>query len=139
MQALEYTKNVSKQIQRLLAVGFVAFVANLVWEFGHASLYTHYQGGEITHFILTRAALFDAIIIMLFAYPFLIFAAFKKRIWIMVLILLLFAVGLEMWALGTSRWEYTDLMLIVPFIQTGLSPTIQLALTGWGTYLLVSR
>lgn len=44
-----------------------AFVLNAVWENMHAPLYVHYQGGSITEWILLRAALWDAIIIVALA------------------------------------------------------------------------
>jgi len=47
------------------------------------------------------------------------------------------AIAMEIWALNTGRWVYSSLMPIIPIIKTGLSPTIQLALTGLIAYKAV--
>ncbi len=39
-----------------------------------------------------------------------------------------FAVAVEMHALATGRWSYSELMPIVPFVGVGLLPVVQLAL-----------
>ena len=38
------------------------------------------------------------------------------------------AIGIELHALRTGRWMYSDLMPVVPLIGTGLSPLVQLIL-----------
>jgi hypothetical protein len=86
----------------------------------------HYKGEVITSLILLRAALFDATFITLVSIPFL-----KKQRWVFVVLAILFAIGLEIFALKTGRWEYKDVMPIIPIIKTGLTPTIQLGLLGY--------
>ena len=116
-----------------LLIFFLAFAANLAWEFAHASLYIHYQGQEITSLMLIRAVLFDATFITLLAFPMLAISYLRARLWIAFVIGVLFAIGLEGFALSTGRWSYNDLMPIIPIINTGLTPTIQLGLIAWGT------
>ena len=109
-----------------------AFFINIVWEEFHSLLYVHYKGGEITHFILLRASLADGFfIVALFALAF-----FLKRTWLFPIFAVCLAVSIEWWALGTLRWAYSEAMPIIPFLQTGLTPTIQLALTGTCTYVM---
>lgn len=115
----------------LAAVFFVGFLLNLLWENLHAPLYVHYQGGAITEYVLFRAAFFDAFIISLFA-AILFFVPWPRaRPWLMLAVGVFFAVMLEVWALKTGRWEYTVFMPLVPFLEVGLSPTLQLGATGW--------
>ncbi len=109
-----------------LYIFIVAFALNFLWENAHSVLYVHYQGGPITEYILFRAALFDAAIITLCAYLFLTIPMLKNKLWIMILMLVFFAAGLELWALEGGRWAYAESMPIIPFINTGLTPTIQL-------------
>ena len=90
----------------------------------------HYQGEEITRFILFRAALFDAAFITALAAPFLSLSWLRARLWLFIIPAVFFAVGLEWWALETGRWEYTAAMPLIPFLHVGLTPAIQLALTG---------
>ena len=117
--------------RRLCIIFAVAFLLNFLWENFHAVLYTHYQGEEITRLILLRAALFDAAFITALAAPFLSLSWLRSRLWLFIIPAVLFAIGLEWWALETGRWEYTAAMPLIPFLHVGLTPTIQLALTGW--------
>jgi hypothetical protein len=44
---------------------------------------------------------------------------------------LFLGIVIEKWALYTGSWAYGALMPIVPWFNIGLTPTIQLALTGF--------
>ena len=107
----------------------VAFVLNVGWEFAHSPLYTSYQGQAITAFVLFRAALVDALIIL--ALMALAQTVAKYRALFMVIGGLVFAVGIELWAMQTGRWAYDALMPIIPWLNIGLTPLIQLAITGY--------
>lgn len=97
----------------------------------HSVLYASYMGGAITNAILFRAALFDAVVIAIFSYPFLRFERLKQKRWVLYLGLFIFAVILEKWALATGRWMYADTMPIIPFLNVGLTPAIQLGILGY--------
>lgn len=127
-------KKLPQQIKKVFSVFFIAFGLNAVWENLHSYLYVHYQGGAITEFILLRATFADAVIITLIALPFLFLPAFKKRAWLIVPMGVIVAVSMEWYALGTGRWAYNALMPIIPLLQTGLTPTIQLGLLGYLSY-----
>ena len=118
-------------IEKLITVLAAAFLLNWAWESLHSFLYVHYQGGAITQLVLLRAALFDAIVITLLYFAFLKWEFLQKRIWLTLPIGFIFAIVLEWWALGTSRWTYNELMPIIPIIGTGLTPTIQLGLISY--------
>src|SRR3989338_8107847 len=96
-------------LKKIVVVFVFAFLLNFIWEHLHSVFYVSYKGGEITNFILLKAALFDATVIAL----------------------IIFAILLEKWALGTGRWVYTDAMPIIPFLRVGLTPVIQLGLLGY--------
>ncbi len=124
-------------LKKIIYIYSLAFVLNWVWENLHSPLYLHYQGGSINSFILFRAALVDAAIILAF-----IFIAQKVKLnkpLFLVLGWLVVAVIIEIWALQNGRWAYSLLMPIVPVIKTGLTPTIQLAVTGYITNKFFSR
>lgn len=89
-------------------------------------MYLNYQGGIITHFILIRASLADAIFISV------LFSLTKviKKIWLFPVLAILLAFLIEWWALDTGRWAYNSLMPVVPILRVGLSPLIQLVVTG---------
>jgi hypothetical protein len=123
----------------LIMVFVLAFVSNIAWEFAHSTLYVHYKGEEINNFILLRAALFDAALITLLAVPMLLVPFLRARLWIAFIVGILFAIGLEWFALSTGRWAYNDLMPVIPLINVGLTPTTQLGLIAWGIYVFLFR
>jgi hypothetical protein len=120
------------QLLKLGAVFFLGLVANLVWENWHAQFYQHYQNQPITQLILIKAAIFDAVFIFILALIFGLLPAGNKKYWLGLLIGIIFSIILEKHALATGRWAYNDLMPIIPLLNTGLTPTIQLGLLSYG-------
>lgn len=110
------------EIRKIVFVFALSFALNFVWEYLHSALYLLYQHGPITLPILLRATLFDAIVITV------LYVAFSSRakIWLPVVIALFFAIILELFALHTGRWEYNNLMPIIPLLNVGLTPVLQL-------------
>ena len=118
-------------IKKLPTIFLTAFVLNLVWENLHSYLYIHYKAGKITQFILLRATLFDAVFITLLAVLFIKFAYFRDRRWYALPIGIFIAILIEISALKTGRWAYNEFMPIVPLINTGLTPTVQLGVLSY--------
>ena len=125
-------------IRQLVYIFIIAFILNVVWEHFHSVLYVHYKGELITEYILFRAALFDATLITILSYPFLRLRVLKNKLWLLVVLLVVFAIGLESWALLVNRWMYTPMMPIIPILNVGLTPTIQLGLLSY-TAMRISR
>jgi len=121
-------------MKRLTTIFIFAFVTNVVWENLHSFLYIGYKGGSITEFILLRASFWDAIIISLMLLPFLYFKSLRNKTWMIFIIGFIIAIAIEWYAFGTGRWAYTSFMPIIPFIKTGLTPTVQLGILGYLTY-----
>ncbi|OGZ78779.1 MAG: hypothetical protein A2358_00640 [Candidatus Staskawiczbacteria bacterium RIFOXYB1_FULL_37_44] len=116
-------------MRKLFRVFALGFVVSWLWESLHSMLYSNYMGLPISGFILFRAALVDAAIISI-----LIFIGRKFGKYKTLFILsagFIVAVIIEILALRTGRWEYNSLMPIIPIIKTGLTPTIQLAMTAY--------
>lgn len=128
-----YTNN----IRKLCSVFVLSFGLNLLWEQAHSVLYASYQGVPITEFVLLRAAVGDAIILTVLFLPFFYFDFFKKRTWLIIPLGILVSVIIELYALHTGRWVYTQHMPLVPFLHIGLTPTIQLGLLGYLVYLFI--
>ena len=123
------------QIIKKVAVVFAAaFVLNAVWENLHSLLYANYMRGQITEYILLRAALADAVMILILAAPFIIIPAIKKWSWMIIPFGMILAVLIELWAMQTGRWSYNEYMPIVPILSVGLTPLIQLGLLGYLSY-----
>src|SRR3989344_7777963 len=117
--------------KKLIAVFALAFALNLVWENFHSLLYIEYQKMPITELTLIKAALFDALFtaglfILFFRTSFL-----RRRLWLVFVVGVVFAVCLELFALETGRWQYNSLMPVIPLFGVGLTPTIQLGFLGY--------
>jgi len=123
-------------IRKLFYIFLLSLGLNFVWENLHSFLYTNYQGGPIGEFILLRAALGDAVLLGMLALPFFYFKFFKKRTWLIIPLGIAVAVVIELYALHTGRWAYNSHMPLIPFLDVGLTPTLQLGLLGYVTYLL---
>ena len=127
------------KIKTLGLIFILAFLLNLVWENLHSYLYIHYQGAKITEIILIRAALFDAFVISILAIGVILTPRIRGKLLFAIVLSVLFAISLERFALATDRWAYTSAMPIIPFVNTGLTPTIQLALTFIITYTVIVK
>lgn len=125
--------------KKLLTIFILAFVLNFVWEELHSYLYVHYQSGEITQFVLLRAAAFDAAFITVLGFFFLTIPFLQNRVWLSFVFGLLAAIGIEWYALETGRWEYKEIMPIIPFLQTGLTPTVQLGLLSYFILYIITK
>lgn len=135
MEPLDSERNrIGTQMKRIFLIFSIAFILNLIWENLHSLLYDNYRGGEITQFILLRATFADAVMITVVALPFLFSSFFRKQSWLIVPILLTISIVIELYALETGRWAYNSLMPIIPFLNAGLTPTIQLGLLGYASY-----
>ena len=121
-------------MKRIAIIFISAFVLNLFWENLHSFLYTNYMGGKITEFILIRASLFDAILVTIMVLPFIYLFSLKNKSWLIIVIGIVVAIFNEWYGLGTGRWAYNQFMPIIPIIKIGLTPALQLGLTGYVSY-----
>ena len=117
-------------MKRGFAVFTIAFLLNFIWENLHSVLYVHYQGGFISDAILARSAVIDAIMVTLIVVGVMHFSFFKHKAIVIALAGLIVATGLEIWALQTVRWAYSSSMPLIPLLHIGVSPAVQLAVTG---------
>jgi hypothetical protein len=123
----------------LLRIFLLSFALNFVWEHLHAPFYLSYKAQPITDFILFRATLGDAVILTVLALPFVYASFFKKMKWLIVPIGIVIAIAIEIFALHTGRWVYASSMPLVPFLNVGLTPTLQLGVLGYITYAIVLK
>ena len=115
--------------KKLTLVFILSFVLNLVWEFLSSALYSNHQGGKITSLILFEATATDAGMILMLVFIAPVFK-FNKSLFV-VLGGLVLSIIIEIWALRTGSWAYNSLMPIVPIINIGLAPAVQLSVTGY--------
>lgn len=91
-------------------------------------LYVHYRGNPIVFSTLLYAATIDGLLIMACAWCAQLFRTRQTLVFVCLSIAIAF--GIEWWALETGRWAYTDAMPLVPLLHIGVSPFVQLAITG---------
>ena len=121
-------------MKKLIIIFFSAFVLNLLWENLHSFLYLNYKGGQITEFILVRASLFDAVLITLILLPFIYLSVLKNKNWLIIVIGTIIAILNEWYGLSTGRWVYSSIMPIIPIVNVGLSPILQLGVLSYVSY-----
>ncbi|MCC7160463.1 hypothetical protein IT399_01955 [Candidatus Nomurabacteria bacterium] len=126
-------------MKKIIFIFITAFVLNAIWENLHSFLYDNYMGGKITEFILLRASLFDALLITLISLPFLYLYFLKNKSWLILVFGTVIAILNEWYGLNTSRWAYNALMPIIPILETGITPTIQLGLLGYATFKISEK
>ena len=127
------------RLRILLRVFLASWLLNLIWENLHVFLYEQYRGvfysqmGWVDKFlILLKASIFDATFITAVVFLIMLIPWLKgKESWSLVVIAVLFSVSLELYALDTGRWAYNSLMPLIPMLDIGVSPVIQLGLTGY--------
>lgn len=124
-------------LKKIITVFGLGWLLNIIWENLHSSLYIHYQTAEITKFILFQAALFDGAFIALAFFLVFKIAALKNKLLWLVIIGLVGATLIELYALNTNRWAYGPAMPIIPILNIGLSPLVQLALTSAIIYKII--
>lgn len=124
-------------MKKIVFIALISFVLNFIWEISQAFLYApHYVGiaGLLT--VHLRASLGDMlmifIILSLDAFIFdRIFTRGKITIARLARIIFagfLLAAIIEKYALATERWSYGPLMPIIPWLNVGLLPLLQMIL-----------
>lgn len=133
-----------RTIKKILSAGLIILILNLIWEFSHHSLYIDLSGiPKYTHLII--ASIVDMLIILgIFA---IISLKNKNREWIkspnisdyLLISLMGIAVAffIEIINLDLGRWKYTTAM--PTFFEVGITPLIQLALTGITSLIILKN
>lgn len=109
----------------------VSFLLNFLWENAHVPLYTHPSGEIMTQTMLTIATLGDVLILSVFTALWWYVPLLRRHYTFVIPLGLITAFVIEKYALGVGRWAYAPAMPIVPFLNVGLSPIVQLATTGF--------
>lgn len=116
------------QIIAITLVG--SFLLNFLWENAHAHLYKHHLGETITQKVLIIATLGDVLILSLFVALWWYIPLLRRHYTFVIPLGLIVAFAIEKYALGVGRWAYGPEMPIVPLLNIGFSPMMQLATTG---------
>lgn len=134
----------NKLTKTLLIITGTSLVLNLAWENLQAPLYQGYSNFWQHLPICSIASLGDVLIILVLYFVLAIvnrdmfWISKMNRIDVAVLIILgaLVAIGVEKWALATERWQYSSAMPLIPYIEVGLLPVLQMSLLPLFTYYI---
>lgn len=137
----------SRLTKTILTLSGTSLLLNFVWENLQAPLYQGYSNFW-QHLPICSVASFGDVLIILVLY-FVLATVNRDMFWIakmsrvdIVLVITLgalIAVGVEKWALGTARWEYVSTMPLIPYVNVGLLPILQMIILPWTTYRLVRK
>jgi hypothetical protein len=128
----------------MLIMASIGFLFNFLWEIAQMSLYQGTSQFWQNALVCLAASFVDDLLILLL---YGVLAAVRKDIkWIMrissgdVLLLILLgsieAMVIELWALSTGRWQYTQAMPLLPFIHVGLVPVLQMIILPIATFYI---
>ena len=130
--------------KRFLIIGLIALILNILWEFSHHSLYISLS--EIPKYPHLIIASFTDMFIILGVYL-IISMKNKNTDWIknpnkfdylmQIFLSIIIAIFIEIINLKLGRWEYTAAMPTL--FGIGISPLIQLALTGITPLILIKQ
>lgn len=128
------------RLRFLLRLFVLAVGINFVWEMAQMPLYRNMPFDDLQSWWLCfRASLGDGVIVLsIWAIGAFLF---RRHGWfypvrpLNAVVLLLsgavIAIGIEIHALNTGRWAYSELMPLLPVIGVGASPIVQLLLLPW--------
>ncbi len=132
-------------IDLLINLFLISFFINLVYEISHSFLYKTCLEVSTKRYVylILKGACFDGFVITIFYYcSYLIFKTQNiienyLQLAFFILISLLFAYFWEAYSLKAGKWEYAKNMPL--FFGVGLTPLIQLSLTGILSLLLIFK
>jgi hypothetical protein len=139
---------ISMIVKRLLFIAAIAFGINYIWENLQMAFYVEMNYSEIRDWLYClKSSGWDAVIISgIYILGSLIF---KKWNWVeqyraiklvyMILTGAAVALVIEMVALNSNRWSYTEIMPLIPRINVGIVPILQLMILPFLTYLMVYK
>ena len=121
-------------MKKILTISIITFILNFLWEISQAFLYApHFVGTGGLIKIHIRASLGDLLIVFLILLIDAIISTrifpkenSKKRFVAIAITGFISAVIIEKYALTIGRWSYNPLMPIIPILNVGLIPILQM-------------
>jgi len=120
--------------KQIIFLSLIAFVLHIVWENAQAPLFQGYASFA-AHFPMCLVGTVGDVVITLFIYFIVallkndsswISTLNKKDFAILAVVGFFIAIGIEWRALLFGRWAYADVMPIIPYLNVGLAPILQM-------------
>lgn len=121
---------------KIIALTIISFLLHLVWENAQAPLYGGYTSFT-QHFFICLMGTFGDVLITLMVFIFIVVIK-KDAFWIAkqnggdyiasAFLGLLIAIGIEQNALLLEKWVYSSVMPLLPYLQVGLTPVLQMVI-----------
>jgi len=120
--------------KQIIFLSLIAFILHIVWENMQAPLFQGYVS-FVAHFPMCLVGTAGDVVITLFVYFIVallkndvnwISTLNKKDFVILAVIGFFIAVGIEWRALLFGRWAYIEVMPIIPYLEVGFMPIIQM-------------
>jgi len=122
--------------KRLAVLALVSFALHVVWESLHIRLYTGYEhlspSMPVTLFATLGDVMYTLIVVGGVSLARRSFAWLSRlgrtEVLVLAVIGFVIAVFVELKGLGLGRWEYLPTMPIIPILNVGLSPILQMTI-----------
>lgn len=112
------------KLRSLFTLTVLSFVFHLTWELAQSPLYECSLNMELCFWICVHATLGDVVIMM-------VLSAIHHKVpslWKMALIGAALATVIEKISIELDRWNYLPSMPLIPGIEIGITPVLQMAL-----------
>ena len=129
-----FVKNCLKHVTNLIIISTIALLLHLAWEYLQCGPFFIHNNLKPTHFDMLKASLGDVVITLI---TYLIVSWLSKNIYwvtkpwdrwhwyVMLSMALIFSFAIELFAIRTNRWAYTEITPLA-FGQISLLPVLQL-------------
>ena len=126
----------------LIGIFVIALLLNFVWEYVHYVLYVctidRLWCAEYTAFVDALLTLGIYVVVAFLVHDRAwIFSLNKKNIVILFMVSAIVAIVVEWQGLHLEKWTYAQTMPIIPLLNIGLSPFLQMILLSLATLLIV--
>ena len=108
----------------------IAFVINLVWEYLQYDFYVPIHPLTRTWYTLIGASFLDAFYVL----GLLVFF-YRFGVGVVLFLALILAGSIEFWALHFQVWKYAEAMPMIPVVNLGLLPAVQLMISSLAIWL----
>ena len=134
--------------KQLFFLALFAFLINLAWEVSHSLLYKTTTKMSVKEYVprILRASGGDIIIIFIIFFALsIINQSFNwnilatQNLILSILFGLILSITIELLALSVQRWEYLPSMPLIPFINVGITPVLQMIITQIITFFLTEH